>query len=303
MINAGRLRRAISDLFGLFVFPMLAAALPWSVGLWLLKGLARHHPTFRVEADAAWIAANAHLPGMDVQVWKCRYRLIRWVERADTYLTLTRSTRWWKRRVDVIGDWPAPGQAHLLLTFHWGAGNWIWKLLSERGVGAHFLARRPVASDLGAGGLALSYSRLREWAFARIGGRGVIYTGGSATRVEAALEQGASLVAMLDLPSSPSQQPTRVALLGEPATLPARLLALAANQCVPITIFSCGFDAGSGRRTLRMETLAASVDVEAALARYAALLDARLREASEFWMMWHQCAAIFAVTGHTMAAE
>ncbi|HEY0231827.1 MAG TPA: hypothetical protein VGC55_11295 [Dokdonella sp.] len=303
MIPVDRLRRAASDLFGLFVFPMLVAALPWAVGLRLLKGLARHHRTFRVEADAAWVAANAHLPGMEADTWKTRYRLIRWVERADTYLTLTRTTGWWRRRVDVIGDWPAPAQAHLLLTFHWGAGNWVWKLLSEQGIGAHFLARRPVARDLGAGGLALSYSRLREWAFPRIGGRGAIYTGGSAARIEEALEKGASLVAMLDLPSSPSQQPTRVMLLGEPARLPARLLAVAAKQRVPITIFSCGFDAASGRRTLRMETLDASVDIESALARYAALLEACLREASEFWMMWHQCAAIFSVTGHTMAAE
>jgi len=302
LIHADRLRRAISDLLGLFVFPMLVAALPWRVGLPLLKRLARHHPTFRLEADAAWDAANVHLPGLDAYTWKSRYRLIRWVERADTYLTLTRGTRWWKRRVDVIGEWPLSGQSHLLLTFHWGAGNWIWRLLDEHGIGAHFLARRPVASDLGVGGLALAYSRLREWAFPRIGSRGAMYTGGSAARIEAALTQGASLVAMLDLPSSPSQQPVRVTLLGETALLPARLVALAANKHVPVTIFSCGFDADSGRRKLQIETLAPSAGIEVVLARYAALLDARLRESSEFWMMWHQSAAIFAVTGHTMAA-
>lgn len=290
----GRLRRGASDLIGLFALPMLVAALPWPVGLAVLKQTARSASTFRVEADAAWLVAREHVGEVAESDWKWRYRLIRWVERADTWLTLTRSTAWWRRHVDVTGEFPAAGRGWLLLTFHWGAGNWVWKLLRERGVGAHFLARRPGASDLGASRVALWYGRLRGWAFPRIGSLGPLYTGGSTVRIENAWLRGESVIAMLDLPVAATQPGCRVVLLGKTARLPSRLAQLALSHQVPAVTLSCGFDIASGRRTLRIEQVLQSGDVESTLACYARHLDTCLRAQPEFWLMWHEAPMMFA---------
>ncbi|WP_343788241.1 hypothetical protein [Dokdonella soli] len=290
-----RLRRSASDVFGLFALPMLVAALPWPAGLALLKQVSHRSSTFRVEADAAWQVARDHVDGMvDADDWKWRYRLIRWIERADTWLTLTRSTAWWQRHVDIVGEFPAQGHGWLLLTFHWGAGNWVWKLLRARGIAAHFLARRPGASDLGMSRVAIWYGRLRGWAFARIGGLGPLYTGGSVGRIERAWQRRESVVAMLDLPVGEARPACRVDLLGRSAWLPSRLPELAVSRDVPVAILSCGFNIDNGRRTLRLESVSQAADVALVLAHYAAHLDARLRGQSEFWMMWHEAPSMFA---------
>lgn len=288
-----RLRRNAADLCGLFLLPMLAAALPWSLGYRLLGRFARHLSAFRPEADAAWRAAQRYLPGVDECEWKRRYRLLRWVERADTYLTLSRSARWWQRRIDVDGTWPAPEGASLLLTFHWGAGHWIWKSLRAHGLPAYFLARRPVIGDLGVSRVALWYGDLRAWGLSRIGSLGPLYTGGSAARIRDAFAAGDNVVGMLDLPAGASKQALPVQLFGHAASLPARLVAIAKTQAVRIVVFSCGFDFASGRRRLGIETLPGDLDAAGALQRYADHLSARLRDAPECWMMWHETPAMF----------
>lgn len=288
-----RLRRNLADLCGLFVLPFVAAALPWRLGYGLLGLLARRLATFRPEADAAWRVAHDYLPGADEHEWKRRYRLLRWVERADTYLTMIRSEAWWRRRIDVDGAWPAQGRACLLLTFHWGAGHWVWKCLRAHGLPAYFLARRPVVGDLGISRVALWYGALRAWGLSRIGGLGPLYTGGSSARIRAALAAGENVVGMLDLPAAAAQAPQAVDLLGCRARLPSRLVALANAEAAQVVVFSCGFDFASGRRRLGVEALPAELGEAAAVQRYADHLSARLREAPECWLMWHEAPAIF----------
>lgn len=293
-----RASRILSDLAGLFVLPAFVALLPWPLGLRVLRWTARRLLTFRPEADAAWEEARRYVATDDEAAWKERYRLLRWVERADTYLALTRSTRWWKRHVDVAGRWPEKGGgASLLLTFHWGAGYWVWKLLRERGIHAYFLARRPVASDLGASRVALGYTRLRTWALRRTGCLGPLYTGGSIERIQAAWRNGDGLVAMFDLPARTRR---RVLLLDRPAELSTRLASLAVAARAPVLIFSCGFDASSGRRRLVVEPLAADLDAGELVERYARHLDECLRHSPESWMMWHEARSIFVDATHTM---
>jgi len=291
--RVGRFGRNLADLAGLLALPLAAAVLPWRLTRRLLRWLAMHARTFQAESEAAWAVASRERPGPDGAGWKRRYRLVRWVERADTGLTLARGARWWRARVDVDGEWPPPRGGQLLLTFHWGAGNWIWRMLREQGIAAHFLARRPGPTDLGASRVALWYGRLRGRALRRIGSLGPLYTGGAGAAVRAALARGESVVAMLDLPSTPSQHPRPAELLGRSVQWPTRLLDVAAEADVPVTVFSCGFDADSGRRRLRVEPLG-RIDAASAVQRYAAHLERRLHEAPELWMMWHEFPAMLA---------
>lgn len=83
-------------------------------------------------------------------------------------------------------------------------------------------------------------------------------------------------------------------LLGHDAILRCGLVELAHDAAVDVALISCGLDIESGRRRLIMEKLPTGLTVDETMARYAAHLDARLRETPEHWMMWHEARAIFA---------
>ena len=293
MKSRSRWRRALADLRSLFFWPILAAALPRSLGYGLLKHLASRSGDFEPEADAAWRGCRLIVERGDEVEWKYRYRLLRWVERADTFLTLLRSRRWWARQVDLDAQWPNPARPSLLLTHHWGAGHWVWGVLQAHGQRAWFVARQPSVADLGAGRIALWYGALRGWSLRRIGGRGPLYTGGSARRVRAAMVAGDSVVGMLDLPANAGQRPMPVTLLDRAAQLPSRLIDVAREAAPTIAVFSCAFDFSSGRRRLRLRVLPDGLSTAEVLAAYAEDLSACLADASECWMMWHESSAIF----------
>jgi len=249
---------------------------------------------FVPEADAAWRSCRLVVEQGSEEDWKRRYRLLRWIERADTFLTLTRSRRWWLRHIDIDAQWPDPARPCLLLTHHWGAGHWVWRLLHEHGLHAYFVARRPRVADLGAGRIALWYGALRGWGLRRIGSRGPLYTGGSARRVQAAMAAGDSVVGMLDLPSETAQRPLPVTILNRPAQLPSRLVDVVRDAAPTIAVFSCAFDFARGRRRLSLRTLPDGLSTADVLAAYADDLSSCLADAPECWMMWHESGAIFA---------
>ena len=268
------------------------ALLPWRVGFAVLKALARRSWGFTHEADAAWNVAAAHAGLLDEHAWKYRYRLLRWVERADTYLTLLHGTSWWARRVRVRGEFPAAAPACVMLTFHWGAGHWVWKLLRARGIRAYFLARKPLVQDFGHARVSAWYASLRGWGLKRIGSLGPLYTGGSGTRVLEALGRGDSIVAMLDLPSSGDRASETVELLDRAVNLPSGVARLAESARAPLAVFSCRL-LDDGTRELWIEPLDAMSAAET-MQRYACRLDALLREAPEAWLIWHEAVAAFA---------
>ncbi|MBO9661309.1 hypothetical protein [Dokdonella sp.] len=296
------IRRNGADAWNLFVLPLSLALLPWSLSFRAARLLAQHARLFRAEADAAWTNAAPFCADSDEGEWKFGYRLVRWVERIDTFLTLTRSPAWWRRRVDVTGDLPPSAAPGMLLTFHWGAGHWLWRLFVHRGIRAHFLARRPQALDHGRGRVALWYAQLRGRALRRIGSLGVLYTGGSAKRVAEALAAGEGVVGMLDLPAEDAQRAQRVPLLGRVARLPSGLLEIARAQNAPVRLLSCGLDTRSGRRLLQVEELPPALSVHELLARYGAHLEGAVRRAPEAWQMWHVAPLIFVAEDSSGAA-
>jgi hypothetical protein len=287
-----RAHRALADLFTLFLLPGFIALLPWAVGFRLLRGVARSESLYRLAADPAWDAARRHVHEIDEHEFKFRFRLLRLVDHADVYLTLLRGAGWRQRHVEISGALPST-TAKVFLTYHWGTGNWIWPLLHERGVHAHFLARRAQGRALGHTRLSHSFGRFRAWALARIGSAGPLFTGRSADEIARALHEGRSVVGMLDLPAQRDQSAAAVTLLGARALFPQGLAALAQSTNVPIALFSFGLDFDSGRRHLHVEALPAGLAQEEVMRRYAEHLDARLREQPAAWQIWREAPAIF----------
>ncbi|MEO7199000.1 MAG: hypothetical protein ABIY56_02160, partial [Dokdonella sp.] len=169
----GEYRRKGADAFGLFLLPCLLALLPWRLAFLLLHRVAAVRAWQGAEVARAWSVARQHLPHVEEADFCQRLRLLQLVERVDTWLSLLRSARWWRNQIDVVGHWPEQQQGSILLTFHWGAGFWVWRALLDHGIHAHFLAKRPQAEDLGGSPIALRYAALRVRVLQRIGCAGV----------------------------------------------------------------------------------------------------------------------------------
>jgi len=291
--RSGIAGRAFADALCLYVIPVTAAMLPWRVGFAWLKLLSRWRFLHRDTIASLWAAAAPYFPDADAREWQRRVRLLLLVEHTDTYLTVLRSDRWWRRHIAVRGDVPSGAHANLLLTYHWGTGNWIWPVLRAHGVAAHFLARRPHGRSLGLSRLSLWYGRLRGWSLRRIGSRGVIFTGDSSAAIRDALAAGASVIGMLDIGPRAGRPAFAATLLGRDVCLPTGLARIAADSAVPVTLFSVGLDWWTGRRDLVVEPLPAGAGADAIMSAYARHLDRRLVPAPEAWLMWHEAHAIF----------
>lgn len=300
---ADRTRRAASDTLGLFVVPALLALLPWALTFRLLRLLAARTHSFRNEADAAWNIARDFVEHPDERAFKTTYKLTRWIERVDSYLTLLRSTRWWLARTDIRGEWPDAGMPCLFLTYHWGAGHWVWKCLDANGFRAYFLARRPQVADMGVSRIALWYGRFRSWGFSRIGSLGPLFTGGSMERMRGAFAQGEHVVGMLDLPPDGSASARPVTLLGRPAVLPGRLVESWKGTDIGFALIRCSFDLATGRRQLAIEALARTMSADEVFAIYVKRLDDCLQQAPALWMMWHEAPAMFVGTARNTSRD
>ena len=288
-----RIRNAAADALMLFVVPCGIALLPWGLGFAVLKRIARSQRLYRTAAEPAWQAARAHAPDCDEREWKYRFRLLRLVDHADVYLTLLRGKRWRRRHLVESGAWPALPGPYLLLTYHWGSGNFIWPRLRELGIDAHFIARRAEGRALGMTRLSYWFGNFRARALRWCGSAGPIFVGASAGEIANVLDAGHSIVGMLDLPSRPDQRGAEVALLDARVRFPVGLSRIGAEKAIPIVLFSVGLDLTTGARHLRIETLPAGLSIDATMQHYAAHLDRRLREQHAYWQIWREAPAMF----------
>ncbi len=291
--RSGIFGRAFADALCLYAIPFTTALLPWRLGFAWLKWLASLSFLHRDSVESLWAGAAPFFPDADPGRWKARARLLLLVEHADTYLTLLRSDRWWRKHIAVRGDFPAAAQANMLLTYHWGTGNWIWRLLRAHDIHAHFLARRPSGRALGLTRLSHWYGRLRGWSLRRIGSAGVIFTGDSADAIRLALAGRNSVIGMLDVGARDDQRTVSGALLHRQVRLPFGLARIAQGTATAVTLFSVGLDWNSGNRDLAIEVIPAGTDAAGIMRAYIKHLDVRLLSAPEAWQMWHEASAIF----------
>ncbi|HZP64839.1 MAG TPA: hypothetical protein VFB32_00900 [Rudaea sp.] len=288
-----RWHRLAADAFGLWLAPLAAAVLPGRAGYALARRCARSERLYRDAVDAAWAVAQRYCTDADVSAWKYRYRLLRLVDHVDSYSTLLHGARWWRHRIDRQGEWPVADGPRVFLTYHWGAGHWIWRELQAAGFHASFLARRPEGRALGVTRLSHWYGAFRAWALPRIGSRGPLFVGGSRDAIAEALRAGTSIVGMLDLPAAAQQRAIELPFAGRRVRFPIGLTEIAVAGRFPVTLFAAGLDVATGRRRLWIENLDQGAGIEEVMRRYAALLEARVAETPEFWQLWREAPAMF----------
>lgn len=293
MTTSGTFRRTLREAVELFLVPGIAALLPWGLAFRLFRWLCKH--PFLYEADCRLALAHASncIPVPDPKVWLFERRLTTLVDHADCYLSLFRSDAWIRKHLQVDGEWAGPGQAALLLTFHWSAGMWGLRHARSVGLSPHMLlAKGPsVASPAGL------YARLRTYAVARATGNAAFpvpvrnaakaeRTPFDFPRMERLYQDNHQLLAVIDVPPDQVGESVAVSVMGHRAHAPIRLLRDARQRQIPIVVYRTGLDLRTGRRRLvirNVPPMAKEQELADAVFRE---LDEALAESTAAWHFW-----------------
>ena len=237
---------------------------------------------YRIAARAAWLPAGAApgrrrsgIPDRDRCGMGCGATLARQNRRTplaaslsidaldrriDTSMNMSRSTRWWLRRIDVVGALPAATAPGLLLTCHWGAGSSMETVSRPRRqrLFRRLGARRPPTSAPAE--WLFWYGRLRGWSSPHVGSRGPLYTRRQPRTHRGGVAQGARRGRHARPAGAAPACAPRTCVCSEPLRLPIGLPQLASSSGAAITLFHCGLDFNSGRRTLRIKALPGGLD-------------------------------------------
>jgi hypothetical protein len=276
-----RWRRQVGECL---LLPAVAAALPWPLAWRVLRLIAARGHGFGEETAQALVACGQLGYVADTPSWALRHRLTRIVDQVDPALSATRGDRWLARHVAIAGD-PLPPGACVFVGFHYGTGFWSLRHLRRH---AHRVAFVSAPIDTGrwrGEPLRLAFARWRQARVAAAGGAPVIYVGGSAERIRAALRNGTSVLALIDVPEATTST-ARVRLLGRDLSFPDGVLRIAATEGVPLVGFVGSLDPGTGARRLRFTRL--PDDPDAALGALATLLEGAIRDDPAGWHFWAQ---------------
>lgn len=285
-----------------WVWPMIAAALPYGVGMRVLARASRSGSGALPGEDLAWEQAEHYgrtaAVGVDppeaaeraAAAWREAWRYTRLVDHADLFLSLTRSARWLRRHMDVDGAWPER-DPFLAVTSHWGAGLWALRHLRAAGRTARFLSRRlDVEADLDP--RLAAYARLRVRGVARALGTPLIYTGGAAQAVQRSWAQGESIVALFDVPPESGRRTISAPLGAGRISVPIGLLQLACAARIPVVTFAAGIDRRNRRRYLTIGPARVSDDPQRLVDMLARHLEGLLERDSAAWHLWPYAPAL-----------
>jgi hypothetical protein len=293
MSVAARLRGEARDLLELVLVPGLAAVLPWRLCFAAFRLLSRWRFLYREACDAALEQAQARGHVRDAAAWQRTRRLVTLVDHADYYLAVTRTDRYLRRHLVKHGEWPAPGAAAVLFTFHWGAGMWGLRHIAARGLQAHALvaAHRP---ELFPGRrVRYWYYGRRNLAVARALGCPPLDVSRSMRPVIKALRGDGQIVAAVDVPSDQVAASESIDFIGRRARVPRGLLRLAVDAGVPVTVFLTGIRLRDGKRTLRIHQLGRYGDLETLIADVFALLERAIESEPAAWQFWEVAPRFF----------
>jgi len=288
-----RLRYELRDLVELVLVPAVAALLPWSVAFALFKRLAQWKVLYRHPGRQALAQAQERGWVSDSRAWLRDRKLTTLVDHADHYLARTRGDRWMDRHLVIEGDWPPPGQACILLTFHWGAGMWGLRSAARAGVRMHPLVAAASGEHFHGRTVLHRYINSRNRTVVDALKCPVIDVSKGMRQTLRALHDNEQLLAVVDVPADQVAASRPVEILGLPARLPTGLLRLAVERKIPVTVYVTGICMDTGQRFLRIRQLGVPSDLDALVATLAADLDSLIREHPPAWHLWSEAERFF----------
>jgi hypothetical protein len=184
----------------------------------------------------------------------------------------------------VQGEWPAPGHAALLCTFHWGAGMWGLRHAAAAGLRPHALVAALDGEPFRGHTVMRAYARWRTAQVQRTLGQPPLDVSGSLRPAVQALKRHEVLLAAIDAPADQADAAEVVPLLGMLARVPRALLRAAARQ---------GLDIHSGQRTLHVWPMPLTQDAPTLTRAVFAELDHCIRQDPAAWHFWSEAPRIF----------
>lgn len=280
-------------LLELYLLPGVCALLPWALGFRWLR-LCSHLPwLYREEWRAALAQARQFVPIGDEPLWARQFRLNRLVDHADFWTSRSRSRRWLRRHVDMLGAWPQLDGPAVGVFFHVCPGLWAMRSLREQGFDTSVLAGHFSRRSMGGSHLAHWYGALRLGELQRVAGGPLIFSPGTVKKSLATLAAGGWVAGTPDVPPTETALGVPVTLFERPAHFAEGLLLIARRARVPVVIFTLGLDLATGRRQL--EVLGRhDPDEEGLIQLIADHWQRLLRERSWGFMLWAAMPAWFA---------
>lgn len=293
-----RIKTELRDLIELVLVPGIAALLPWRWSFAFFKRMAHVQWLYRgacLQALAAAKALGAVEEGDEAR-WLATRRLVTLVDHADHYLAITRSDQYMARHVAVQGQWPAPDQPGICVTFHWGAGMWALRHASAHGLQAHALVAAMEGTPFAGRWVLRRYAVARTHSVGQALGRDPLVVSGSLRPVLQALRRNQQVFAAVDVPSDQVDASVEVTLLGRKARVPKALFRLACDMRIPVTVYTTGFDADTGVRSLHIARIAppeASADIQALAQTVFTQLESSIGAEPAFWHFWGEAPRFF----------
>lgn len=276
----------LSDFAGLFLFPGLAAILPWRFCFRVFHHLAGMDFLYRAETEAALAGVACIAPPEDKAAWSKASRLVWLVDHADLYLSRFRSDAWLHRHVTVTGNWPADDN-FIAITFHWGAGMWALRHMRAQGRKVSVLVRGIERASFSGALLRYAYGKLRLLVTAQAGGDRLTMAGSkSLYDMKHKLKEGSCIVGLLDVPVDSPRNALATQFLGREAYFPRGLLFLAVNSGVPVVLYSMGVDRKTGHRHLAISDPLTARSEQALLDTLASRLTELVAQDSPAWHHW-----------------
>ena len=288
-----RLRRELSDLLEVVLFPGLAAALPWSLCFRLFKRMSRWKFLYRESCEKALAEAGKRGFAPDPAGWLAERRLVTLVDHADHYLTRTRSDAWMKRHLSVTGGWPAADQASLQLTFHWGAGMWALRNAQYANLRAHMLVASVKGEHFRGRAVFHRYIKARTASIALALKRPTVDVSVSLRPVLKALKANEQVIAVIDVPADQVNASQAVEILGMQARIPTALLRLAVDQGTLVSVFTTGIQMKTGQRHLRINTLGVYDNLDRLIQDVFKQLEQAMAEQPSAWHFWGESQRFF----------
>ena len=289
-----RTRTELRDLVETVLVPGLAAVMPWPWCFAIFKQLSRCSFFYRAACTRALAEAQARgwVVG-DAEAWLQVRRLITMVDHADHYLVRTRSDAWLKRYMQVQGEWPAPGQAALCLSFHWGAGMWGLRHLHRAGLNGNALMGNLNREDFPGRTVFYHYIKARKQSVERALGRPHINVAASLRPMLKALRKKEQVVAVVDVPADQVSASQSITIVGLRARVPTALFRLAVEQRIPVTVYLTGLRVSDGQRFLRIRQLGVRQDIDSLLEEVFRDLESAIIEDPAAWHFWSEAGRFF----------
>ena len=292
-LDRTRLRRELRDLVEVVLVPGLAAVLPWRVTIRIFRRLASCDWLYRQASRQALAEAQKRgwAPHPDRWLWGRKMTTL--VDHADHYLARSRGDGWMDCYLEVQGQWPPPGEAALLLTFHWGAGMWALRHAHRTGLTGHMLVAPLEGAHFAGRSVLRRYIKARTNSIALALKAPFFDVANDMRALFKALQRKEQILAVIDVPADQVSASQPLTILGMQARVPTALLRLAVERSIPVYIYVTGVRMDNGQRFLRIRQADSKAGLDALVTDVFQELERIITEDPPAWHFWSEAERFF----------